>query len=634
MKSGRTVLIVVLLVVGLVAVNYLASSLPVRLDATSDDIYTLSPGTKAILGNLEESVRLDFYFSSSATGLRVSDKNYAARVQEMLRQYVRAARGRLELTVTDPKPDTPDEEKATAAGLTGQPLPTGETVYFGLVVAHADKQETIPFFSVQREQFLEYDLTRAIHTVQLFDRPKLGLLTSLPLRAQPDVMAMQSGRMPQDQLILAEWERNFEVVSVEGSASGLPDGLDALAVIHPQGVSDRLQFAIDQFLLSGKPVFLALDPSSRTMADRSRQQQMMMGGPPQAASSDLPALISGWGLDYSPVDIVGDLENATQVQTGAGRISRFPHWINLTRENLSATSLPTSQLESLLFIEPGAVALKEGAGGIELTALAQTSAQSGEFAAMMAQFSMGDDLARQIAVSGSKTIAALVRGRFKSAFPDGPPKDPSDTGAAGDTAPAQNGAPGSTVGALKDSSGTSTLLIVADTDWLMDSYSVRRLNFLGMQAYEPLNDNLAFASNAVEFLAGSEDLISIRGKGASLRPFTVVRGMEAEAQRKYQEQLTALEARISEVQARLTELQGKSTEGNRLVATPEVAKAIEDFQRQQAAMRAERRQIRAALRADIELLENGLLVLNLLAPVVLVAVFGVWFRRHRRKVPA
>lgn len=630
MKSGRILLTIVLLLAGLLAVNYLASSLPVRVDATTDDIYTLSPGTKAILANLEEPVRLDFYFSSSATGLRVSDKNYAARVQEMLRQYVRAARGRLELTVTDPKPDTPEEERAAAAGLTGRPLPTGETVYFGLVVTHADKREVIAFFNPDREQFLEYDLTRAIHTVQLFDRLKLGLLTSLPLRAQPDFAAMQAGRMPQDQLILAEWERNFEVITVEPDASELPAGLDALAVIHPQGVSEKLQFAIDQFLLAGKPVFLALDPSSRTMADRSRQQQMMMGGPPPGTSSDLPALLSGWGLSYVPTNIVGDLENAMQVQTGAGSVSRFPHWIGITRIGLDGTALPTSQLESLLFVEPGAISLKDGTADLTFTPLARTSAQSGEFAAMMAQFGMGEDIARRLTVSGSKTIAALVQGKFRTAFPEGAPKENASPGEVDAEATEEPEPSGPAPAALKESTGTSTLLVVADTDWLMDAYSVRRLNFLGMQAYEPLNDNLAFASNAVEFLAGSEELISIRGKGASLRPFTVVRRMEAEAQRKYQEQLTALEARLSDVQARLTELQGKRTDGNRLVATPEVAQAIEDFQKQQAAMRAERRQIRAALRADIELLENVLLLLNLLAPVFLVAVFGLWFRRHRR----
>lgn len=627
MKTGRTSLVIILLLAGLVAVNYLASSLPVRLDATADNIYTLSPGTEAVLEKLEEPVELTFYFSASASGLRVAEKNYAARVREMLRQYVRAARGRLVLAVIDPKPDTPAEEAAAAAGLTPQPLPSGESVYFGLVATHADKREVIAFFNPQREQFLEYDLTRAIHGVQLFDRPKLGLLTSLPLRAQPDYRAMQLGRIPQSQLILGEWERNFEIVPIEPAATDLPAGLDALAVIHPPALGDKLQYAIDQFLLAGHPVFLALDPSSRTMAGRSQQQMMMMGGGgamASDASSDLPALLRGWGLQYNSASVVGDLANTTQVSTGGGRVARFPHWISLTRQNLNRTALPTSQLDSLLFVEPGALALNPGTAGLTFTPLVESSAESGTLPAFSLQFGMGDDLLRQLTPSGQKTLAALVQGKFQSAFPHGRP-----AGDAGKDQP--DPAPAAPAAApLKESTDRSTLLIVADTDWLMDDYSVRRMNFLGVDAYEPLNDNLAFASNALEFLAGSQDLISIRGKGASLRPFSVVRHMEAAAQRKYQEQLTALEARLTEVQTRLTELQGKKTEGNRLVATPEIAKAIADFQSRQAGMRAERRQIRAALRADIELLEHTLLLLNLAAPVTLISAFGLWFRHRRR----
>jgi ABC-type uncharacterized transport system involved in gliding motility auxiliary subunit len=358
---------------------------------------------------------------------------------------------------------------------------------------------------------------------------------------------------------------------------------------------------------------------------------MMAGGAAmgEGSSSDLPTLLAGWGLQYNATNVVGDLANATQVSTGGGRVSRFPHWISLTRENLNALSLPTSQLESLLFVEAGALALKKGTSGLTFTPLVQTSTESGTLPAFSVQFGMGDDLGRQLTSSGQKTLAALVQGKIKSAFPNGRPTPPAKEGEpAAKPADAQD-----QTAPLKESSGTSTLLVVGDTDWLMDDYSVRRMNFLGVDAYEPLNDNLAFASNALEFLAGSEDLISIRGKGASLRPFTVVRHMEAVAQRKYQEQLAALESRLNEVQTKLTELQGKKTEGNRLVATPEITKAIAEFQVQEARMRAERRQIRAAFRADIELLEHTLLILNLTAPVALITAFGLWFR-HRRQSAA
>jgi len=384
-----------------------------------------------------------------------------------------------------------------------------------------------------------------------------------------------------------------------------------LAIIHPQNVSEELQFAIDQYLLAGKPVFLAVDPSSRTM--RSRTQQMgMFGGQQPGASSNLPTLLTGWGLDYKPDAVVGDPDNATQVQTGQGQVSRFPAWISLRAENFNRTILPTSQLESLLFIEPGSVSLAAGSK-LTFTPLVQTSAQSGTMPAMLLQFGQPDEISKQLTASGQKTIAALVQGKFQSAFPNGTPKNP---GAAGS--------------ALKESKTTSTLLVVTDADWLMDDYSVRRMNFLGTQAAEPLNGNLAFASNAIEYLAGSEDLISIRGKSAAIRPFTVVRQMEAAAQRQYQNRLTELEARLTEVQTKLTELRGKKNEGNRLVATSEMTKAIDDFQKQQATLHGERRQIRAALRADISTLENRLILFNLLVPALIVGVFGIVFYRHRR----
>src|SRR5215212_4729384 len=265
MKFGSKSVAIVLLLVGLVLVNYLASSIPVRLDATAESIYSLSSGTKKMLAKIEEPVSIDLYFSKDASGLPIAYKNYAARVQEMLRQYVRASRGKLALNVTNPRPDTPEEEKATASGLTPQVAQQGgEQFFFGLVVTQADQQKTIPAFTPQREQFLEYDLSKLIHSAQQLDKPKLGLLTSLPLQGtspQEMQMMMMMRRQPQPgQYIVDEWRQAFEIVTVDPTATELPGNLDVLAVIHPQNLSPGLTFAIDQFLLGGKPVFLALDP--------------------------------------------------------------------------------------------------------------------------------------------------------------------------------------------------------------------------------------------------------------------------------------------------------------------------------------------------------------------------------------
>ena len=637
MKSGMKLLSVVLLFAGLVLVNYLASSIPARLDLTAERIFTLSPGTKTLLAKIEEPIQLDFYFSRSLSTLPLPFRDYADRVREMLGQYVRASRGKIVLNLIDPKPDTTEEEKATAAGLAPQTWGANRQFYCGLVAIQADQQKVIPALSTDREQFLEFDLSQLIYQTQLLDRPKLGLLSSLPLWARMDFAAMQNGRMPQSQMVVSEWEKTFENVDVEPTAEVLPASLDVLVIIHPQNLSRKLQFAIDQFLLSGKPVFLALDPSSRYF--RSRGNQMaMMGGPAPNISSDLPELLRGWGIVYDAQSVVGDPDDATPVQVAPGNVVRYPIWLSLTKNSFNATALPTSQLESMLLVESGSFSLKEGTG-LTLTPLLESSALSGTLPGMVVNMAQPEDLGRQITASGRKTMAALVQGRFKSAFPEGLPKEekpaeatpkPDDKGAP-PPAPAKAAADAKAAPALKESPAKSTLLLIADSDWLFDDYSVRKLNFLGTAAYEPINDNLAFAGNALDFLSGSQDLISIRGKGTSLRPFKVVHEMEVHAQQKYQEQLTALEARLNKVQSQLSELEGKKTEGGRLIATPEIARSIEEFRRQQAKLRGERREIRKSLREGIAALENRLLLLNLLATPALVGCFGFWFYYRRRK---
>jgi len=634
MKLGSKFIAAALLLIGLILVNYLASSVPARLDTTADNIYTLSPGTKALLGKLQEPVQLDFYFTKSVEGLPIGYKNFAARVQEMLRQYVRASKGKIQLNIIDPKPDSPEEEKAGAVGLAPQMLPTGERVFFGLVATQADQQKSIPAFTPQREQFLEYDLSQLIYTAQELTKKKLGLLTSIPLQGSaPHSMPM--ARQPREaQFVISEWERTFDIQSVEPSATELPANLDALAVIHPQNLSPKLQYAIDQFLLSGKPVFIAVDPSSQYFK-RQAGQMAMFGGPQPNVSSDLPDLFKAYGVTYNPQVMVGDLENAAQVSTGQGQVVRYPIWVSLTRSNFNSKSLPTAQLNSLLFVESGSFSIKAD-NGVTVTPLIETSAQSGDVQSMAANMGQPEELSRQITPSGKKTLAALIQGKLKTAFPNGLPDDPKPedkkTNPADPKSPAKPAEPAAkkTEG-LKESKGTSTLIIVADTDWLLDDYSVRRLNFLGSNAAEPLNDNLAFGSNSLDFLSGSQDLISIRGKGSSVRPFTVVKALEVQANKKYQDQLVGLETKLTDIQKRLSELQGKKTEGNRLVASPEVTKAIEDFRKQEASARAERRQIRKALREDIEGLGNRLLVINLLASPLLLIGFGAWFYRHRHQ---
>jgi ABC-type uncharacterized transport system involved in gliding motility auxiliary subunit len=624
MTSRSKIVAIALLFVGLVLVNYLASVVPARYDATAEKIYTLSPGTKALLSKITEPTTLDLYFSAATSGQFVEYKNYAERVREMLRQYVRASGGKVRLNVIDPEPDTPEEEKATAAGIQPQTIPGGSTFYFGLVATQADQQKAIAALNPQREQFLEYDVSELIYGVGQADKKKLGLITSLPLQGSPG-MPMMGQPGTEGQFVVSEWEDTYTIATVEPTATELPKDLDVLAVIHPENLTPKLQFAIDQFLLSGKPVFIAVDPSSLYFK-RQGGQAAMFGGPQPNVSSDLPVLFAGWGIAYDPEKVVGDLVNAEEVVLPDQSHLRYPVWISIPQESFNTKALPTAQLASALFVESGSVSLKPGTG-LTFTPLIETSEKSGDVPVAALQFAQPEEVARQVTPSGKRTLAALISGKFRTAFPDGAPKDAEPAEKADSKAAAK--APDSGAPALKESKTSSILIVVADTDWLFDDYSVHKFNFMGQSAAEPFNDNLAFAANSLDFLAGSRDLISIRGKGNSVRPFTVVKRMEAEAAEKYKEKLTALEARINDVQGKLAELQGKKGEG-KLLASPEAQRAIDDFQKQAAELRGERRSIRLALREGIDSLENRLLVINLLASPLFVCGFGVWFYFRRR----
>jgi ABC-type uncharacterized transport system involved in gliding motility auxiliary subunit len=331
-------------------------------------------------------------------------------------------------------------------------------------------------------------------------------------------------------------------------------------------------------------------------------------------------------VDYNPGNIAADLAHATDVQTSRnGTVSSMPSWLSLDHDSVNTASPVTAQLDRFLFIEAGSFTVAP-APGLTVTPLLETSDRSGDLATAMLDLTPPDQMGRDLKLTGKHTLAALLQGKLRTAFPVGPPKDEK----ADDKKDAAAPPPAVTAPALKESSGTSNLLIVADTDWLFDQYifdpELRQAGLL-----KPTNHNLDLAASSLDFLTGSPELLSVRGKGASIRPFAVVQAMKAEAGKKFQDQLSTLEARLNEVQSKLSGLQARRTDGGRLVATPEMQAEIERFKKDQREITHEQREISRRLREDVDALGRRLLWANLLATPLLVGAFGLWFARARRR---
>jgi ABC-type uncharacterized transport system involved in gliding motility auxiliary subunit len=463
------------------------------------------------------------------------------------------------------------------------------------------------------------------------DRPTIGVLSPLPVMGMPPMpFGQQPQELPQKWMVISEIEKMYDVVEVSPSESKLPDELTALLIIHPKDLSDSLLYAIDQFLLRGGRVLAFTDPMC--LADESQQNPYQRMMPPQSASN-LNRLTDGWGVRMETDKIVSDLLAATQLRMGAqGRVDRMPTWLSLRGDQLDREEIATSALEFLMMPFTGAFT-ETPKEGLEMTTLVMSSSEAGlvdTFQAMGNSASIVQATTKQDRLP----LAVRIRGRFPSAFPEGPPKEDQDTG-DGKTESAESGASPEDKPSpdhLEEGGEEGVLVLVADADMLADQNCVQVLELLGQRFAQPLNDNLNFVLNLLEQLTGSDALIGLRSRGTYERPFTKVIELQQAAQEKWQLEEQALQAKLQDVQSRLNQLQTGKQEDQQFILSPEQQAEIEKYHQEVVNTRGQLKDVRRNLRRDIEVLGLKVKGLNIFAVPLVVAVFGVVRGVRRRKI--
>ena len=598
----------VLLAVALVAVNWLAGLLPWRLDITEEGLYTLSEGSLNILAKLEEPVTIKYYRSESAEDAPVAIKGYFRKVRELLAEYVNRSGGRVVLEIFDPKPDSEEEEWAERYGLGGAQLPQGTRLYHGMVMLSGGREAAIPFFDPRRERFLEFDLSEALTRVGRDSQPTLGIISSLPVVGR----SFNPGGQPTpDWAFVEELRKNFDIVNFfPAEVVEIPETIDMVLLVHPKAVSSDMAYALDQFLMRGGRLMAFTDPHSR----------FDVGGPQALAgkfNSNLEKLFKAWRVKFDPTQVVADEQLATRVNAPGAGVIDFPVWLTVRADHLNRDSIITNQLEEIMLVDAGSFEPAEGFKH-EFTPLMTTSEDSGLVNSITVRMTGPLDVIKGVKKDGkTRVLAALVNGTFETAFPDGPPKpDPNDRQPGGGKKRERK------LPHLSKAKGETTVLLVGDADFLADRYTVRQGNFFGQILRSPINDNLAFVLNAAEFMAGSQELIHIRSRGRFSRPFTRVDALRKAAQIQFREQEQALTGKLQSSRKRLEQLEGeKGPTPSRLPSEAQLEE-IKRIRMDLLDTQRKLRGVRKVLRQDIETLGNRLLVINLLALPLLVAIFG------------
>ena len=613
--------VLIMLVIG-IGVYVVAHVLSLRKDMTQERLYTLSAGTKAILQKLDTPVQIRLYASQSKD-TPVEFKTYAQRVEDLLSEYKTIAGNNLEIKKYDPQPDSDAEEKAAQDGVEGQVIgAAGEKVYLGLAISMLDAHDSIPFLDMRKEKLLEYDLTRAISIVANPQKKVVGVMSGLPVFGEMNPMAMRMGGGRQDPWVfISQLKQVYTVKEVAITSDKIDDDIQVLLVVHPKAITDKAQYAIDQFVLRGGKLIAFLDPmsvvDSRNNQSNNPMQAAMQGG------STLDKLVKAWGYEFDNQKVVADKIFESRINRG-NRPESAPAVLSLTPEGVNTNDVATSQIDNLLLPFAGVFsgAPKDGVKEVVLLHSSEKSQLIEKFAA---EFS-GEQVSKDFSPSGKEQkIAIRLSGKFKTAFPDGQPKDP----AAKDEPAAPAG--------LKEGAKETSVVLIGDSDVLFDQFAGQVQEFMGQKMFFPRNGNLNLVENLVDQMGGDENLIKIRSRATMSRPFTKIRTMQATAEESYRAKIRDLEKSLTDAQTRLSELQrskdGKSQQ-QQFILSPEQQQEIQNFRKKETEVKKDLRRERKNLRQDIDSLENRLKWLNILGMPLLVAGSGIGLALLKRKKTA
>ena len=589
-----------------------------RLDLTQNRLYTLSPGTQQVLGELKEPVNLYFYFSREAAAKQAPLlMPYATRVREFLDEVAARSGGKIRLRVIDPQPFSEDEDHATEVGLQSLQSGSGDPLYFGLAGTNStDGRSAIPSFLPDREEFLEYDVAKLIHELATPKKPVIGLMSSLGMQGQFNPM---TGQMSDPWPIVSQIDQLFTVRTLSTDIDHIDKDIDVLMVVQPKQLSQKALYAIDQFVMRGGRMLLFIDPNSG--ADTTGQDPSNpYAGAMANHSSNLEPLLSAWGVNYDPTKVIGDLALGLEVRSSMqAPPTRHIGILGLHRDDMDPKDVVTASLDVINVATAGFLSARPGAKTtLEPLLRSSTSAEplpAERFNALNDPSSLRDGFK---ATGIRYALAARLTGPVTSAFPQGAPPDPKP-------------AAGPPLAHLSKSVTPANIVIVADTDLLMDYMWVQTRELLGQRMAQAFASNGDFVANVLDNLSGSSALISIRGRATFTRPFERVEALKRQADDRLRSKALELQAELQQTETKLTELQSKRNDQASLMLTPEQEQEVKRFTDEKAHVRKELRETQRGLDVDIDRLNTWLKVINIAIAPLAVAIAGVVILTLRRR---
>ena len=585
--------------------TYLSSQ---RIDLTQEKLYTIADGTIETLKSIDEPIKIKVYYSQKLGENYPPFKLYYERLRTLLKRYQEISGGKLIVSFYNPEPYSEVEERAIADYIRGIPLNEhGEYGYFGLIANNIiDDIEVMPFMDLDRDQFLEYDITSRIFSLANYNKPVVGFISGLGIDG---VIDSQGGATPPWK-IMGQIREFFDIETLvdyrENNAKleKIPDNIDVLFIVQPLNLTEETLYAIDQYALNGGEILIALDPATTVAAGIGYDKKI-----------DL--LLSKWGVSIPKDYVAGDIKLARPAQVGdrGERVyNNYVALLGLTTENINPDDVVVGGIDVINLTTSGIIDISSDSN-LNIKNLFATSKQSMKIDKENVKSRPDlNKLLQDFKPSGiNYNLAVRIEGQAESLYEELNRKVKLGINNANH---------------IQD--GVINVILVADVDFLEDQFWVNVKDYFGEELLTPFANNAAFVINAMENLSGASSLASLRARGIVEKPFVLINELELESEKLFREKERLLAGELKVLEDRMMSLE--SNAGGAVVLGEEDLDLFKNFRQKAKDVQQELRDVKLNLREDINRVNLIIKVVNIAGVPILFCSFGFLYfiiRRYR-----
>ena len=574
--------------------NYIVQKINFNLgiDFTSNKTFTLSNGTKRVIDEIDEPIKINFVYSRNLSKNIPIIQNYANQVQGLLNRYSDLASGKIELSFIEPEPYSDDEDYVNRYGIQGFPIDQeGSKIYFGMIASNTtDDIEVVSFFDPSKAATLEKQLTDIVYKLNRSKKPMIGFLSWVDT-APPMMPNNQLGQG--EYTILEELSYFYDFEFLDTDVESFED-IDLLFVYHPSDITDKTEYAIEQFILEGGETVIFLDPFFEKN-DHSNK------------TSDLTNILKTLNINYNN-NVILDGAQATRLQTQQNISDNTSlqtilklNWPEVRGQFINQSEEIGNGLSLIRLVSAGGLAPLNEESEISYIPLISSSEVTMDLP--MREVHDPIKLINNFQPTGiTYDFGVKLSGKTSSSFNEFEfiREDHIDS-------------------SVKD----INVVLFSDADFIRNAFWARIQKFLDTNVIEATSDNGTLVTNVLDSMTGYDEFIDLRNKEAPFRPFVVVQKLQAEAEQKYLGQEQELQAQLDETLVKIQNLSG-GRDAESVNLTDKQLMELADFQLEVERKRQQLREVRRNLSKNIDRLANQINILNtFLIPILLILLMFI-----------